>query len=91
LCCNGVNCSKSINIEVDEELYLKNELQNKQDPNAVAVYNKNQSLIGYVPRYYNKGLFELLQKNEKEIHCYAKLINKNNDCNECLMLYLKVE
>jgi hypothetical protein len=91
LCCDGSDCSKSVNIDVDEELYLKKELENKHDPYAVAVYIKTQSLIGYVPRYYSEGLFELLQKNEKEIHCYVKLVNKNNNCSECLKLYLEVE
>lgn len=91
LCCDGKDCSKSINIDANEELLLKKEPENKQDPNAIKVFTKSQTFIGYVPRYYSKGLFELLQKNEKHVHCYAKLVNKNNDCSECIKLYLKVE
>jgi HipA-like protein len=91
LSCEGINCSKSINIDVGEKVYLKNEPQNSQDSQAVAVFNKDGILIGHIPRYYNKILFEILKKKERNISCSVKFVNKNKDCGACIKLDLKVE
>lgn len=91
LLCGGLDCTTSINIDVEEEVFLKNEPTNKKDCYAVQVYNKDQILIGHVPRYYSEVIFKVLEKKERKVHCHTKFINKNHDCSVCIKLFLKVE
>lgn len=88
--CNGDNCDKAIDVDMNEVLKLKLEPNNKYDKFAIKILNKNGEHIGYIPRYYSKELIELF-KNGWEYTLTIKEINKNNNCNECLKVQLRLE
>lgn len=52
--------------EINDNLLLERELDNKYDKYAIKVIckkNGNEYNLGYVPRYYSKELTEMLEKN----------------------------
>lgn len=80
--CDGEECYKSVELEVGEELLLVPEIENQYDNNAIKVVTKSDVLIGYIPRFYNKELSELLKKGYKYT-CKVYLYEKDNNCEEC--------
>lgn len=48
-------------LQIDDQVILKREPENPRDPNAVAIFTKGGTQIGYVPGFYAKGIGELLQ------------------------------
>ena len=43
-----------------------------------------------VPRYYSEGVTTALRENKK-ISCHIYNVEKNNNCNECIKLIMKIE
>jgi hypothetical protein len=87
--CDGKECSESVKISRGDEVLLKQEPENPKDTHAVAVYTMTEKLIGYIPRYYNEGIFTLLQ-NKRSIDCHVKSADMSRNCNECIILDLNV-
>ncbi|HBJ1646729.1 HIRAN domain-containing protein [Clostridium sp. ZBS20] len=88
--CKGEECVKAINVEVNENLKLELQPTNEYDKYAIKVCNEDENLIGYIPRYYSKELTDLINEGWKyTVKAYE--INKNNNCNECLKITLKLE
>lgn len=87
--CEGKNCNYGLKIEKDDELFLEFEPENENDKNAIKVIDKDNSKIGYIPRYYNKELTELIKKGFK---CSMKVTeyNKDKNCNECLKVRISI-
>ncbi len=55
-------------LSINDTLYLKKDLDNKYDENAIKIISKTPNeeyCLGYVPRYYTKKLSELLDRNVK--------------------------
>lgn len=87
--CEGKECVKSFGIDTGDKLYLELEPENKFDEYAIKIKNRNKDKIGYIPRYYNKELIGLLNNGAK-YELIVDEINKDNNCNECLKVLLKV-
>lgn len=87
--CEGYECYNSIGLEQGEELELIQENDNPYDNNAIKVITKEGILIGYIPRYYNNELRELLNKGYKYI-CKVHWYEKDNNCEECLRVTLEL-
>lgn len=88
--CNGEKCEQAIEIIRADEVYLRCEQENKFDYNAVQVIDKNDILLGYVPRYYSEGITKLLQQ-QRDISCHVFYVDKSKNCNECIKLILTVK
>lgn len=60
-------------LKVNDKLYLEKDSENNKDKYAVKVIYKSdlgESILGYVPRYYSKNVYEMLDKDIK----YSALI-----------------
>lgn len=90
--CDGENCNRSLEVNVNEELVLELEPDNIYDKFAIKICNKSDKLIGYVPRYYSKELSKLISLGW-EYKLTVLEVNKDSNCNECLKvkLYLYLE
>lgn len=85
--CEGVDCNKSVDCEVNEVLCLEREPSNPKDKFAIKVLNSKHTLIGYIPRYYAESVSARLEKGEKYF-CKVYEVRKENHCNECIKVEL---
>lgn len=81
--CQGEECAKATDVEINEELKLVPEPENQYDSNAVKIANLAGELLGYLPRYYAAGISELIELGKK-ISCKVIEINKEDNCDECI-------
>ena len=61
-------------LETGANLRLQREPENKFDPTAIAVYDAQNNILGYVPRAKNEVLARLLEAGK---HLSAKLVAKD--------------
>ncbi len=87
--CDSNQYKKSLNVSIGEKLSLTLHPENQYDSNAIKINKLDNTLLGYIPRYYNKELLGLLNLNWKYELSIIE-INKNNNCNECLKVRLKL-
>lgn len=87
--CNGGNCNKSLELSLNEELVLELDPNNDKDKYAIKICNKSNDLIAYIPRYYNRELFQLINSGWKYTLIVSEF-NKYNNCNECLKVKLSL-
>lgn len=87
--CDGTVCSKAIEVTRGDEIFLKRDLENKHDEYAIQLLDYSGKALGYVPRYYNRSVAELLEKGGK-IECHIYNVDKNKNCNECIKVIMKV-
>ncbi len=59
--CDGQNCAHAIEITRGDEMFLRREPDNNYDSNAVQFLDASGKVLGYIPRYYSKGVTELLK------------------------------
>lgn len=55
-------------LKVNDKLYLEKDYENSKDKYAVKVIYKSklgENILGYVPRYYSKNVYEMLDNNIK--------------------------
>lgn len=88
--CNGIDCSKLTNIKKNDNLILELQPDNKYDEFAIKILSTDSTLIGYVPRYFNRELTELINKNFI-YKCTVCEVSKNNDCDVCIKVCLKMK
>lgn len=87
--CKGNECVKSLDVNLNERLYLNPNPNNKYDKYAIEILNEGKKLIGYIPRYYSEELSKLLE-NGANYSINICEINKEANCNECLKVNLDV-
>lgn len=87
--CDGEECEKSIDVTLQEDLRLILEPENEHDEYAIKILNTKDILLGYLPRYYAKGISQLIE-NETMITCRVIEINKDTECNECIKVELTI-
>jgi len=87
--CDGEECEKTIDVTLQEELKLMLEPENEHDEYAIKIINTTDTLLGYLPRYYAKGVSQLI-KNETLIICKVIEINRDTKCNECIKVELRI-
>lgn len=85
--CEGENCQDAFNIDKEEKISLKLENNNEYDKFAIQVINQSKQIIGYIPRYYSKKLYNFIELGYN-YDCYIKDINKQKDCNICARVEL---
>lgn len=88
--CKGKECSNSIDIKENEELFLEREPDNKHDKYAIQIMNAKGQLLGYVPRYYSKGITKLIESGAK-VKCTVYEVAKNQYCPECVRVIINVK
>ena len=64
-------------LRVGETLQLRREPGNPHDPNAIAVWFKNEHL-GYVPRRENKTLAQMMDRGERLEAQIVRLLEEDN-------------
>lgn len=87
--CDGKDCAQAIEVTRGDEVFLRKEPDNHYDLNAVQILDDSGNLLGYIPRYYSKGVTELL-KNGKKVVCHIYNVDKNKNCNECIKVIMKI-
>lgn len=80
-CEGGIKCQKQ-SIEIGSKIELECEPDNVKDEYAVKMLY-NGKLIGYVPRYYARSIFNILS-NKRSYTCKVIEVNENNDCRNCI-------
>jgi len=88
--CDGIDCDKSLDLNVGESLQLVLEPENEYDKNAIRILNGNNVYIGYIPRYYSEGITELINKGYM-YSCNVHEVHKDNNCNECIIIQLEMK
>ncbi len=88
--CEGVDCAKSVDLNIGENLQLVLEPENCYDKNAIKIVNNDNVHIGYIPRYHSEGIISLINKGY-EYDCDAYEVQKNNKCNECVKIQLEMK
>lgn len=58
-----------------EILYLKPDLDNPYDPNALFLMTKDGQKLGYCPRYLSQDISRLLTQNQKAVCVYTEKVN----------------
>lgn len=87
--CEGKNCTLLPSISVGDILVLTPEPENKNDPGAICVETQKNEKLGYIPRYYNRGILERLAKG-LSYSCHISEINLSNKCSECVKVRLNI-
>lgn len=87
--CSNQICPKLINLQIGEKLELVLEPNNKFDLNAVVVCKNNDEMLGYIPKYYSKEVFECIESGRR-IDCSVVEANINNNCNECIKVNMDI-
>lgn len=87
--CNGQDCAQALEVTCGDEVFLRREPENSYDPNAVQVLDVSGKVLGYIPRYYSKGVTELLTQ-EKRIACHIYNVDRNKNCNECIKVIMRI-
>lgn len=83
--CKGKNCNNAQPL-VGDDLHLEAEPENKKDEFAIKVM-KNENIVGYIPRYYNKLVNQLFEK-ESKMKCKLINYNKDKNCDKCIKMRL---
>lgn len=86
--CNN-DCSNSLNLREGDLLTLERDSSNNYDPNAVKVLRSSGECIGYIPMFYSKEVLTALETN-RDVKCVVKSIAKENNCQECIKIELRI-
>lgn len=87
--CDGDECDNAFEVTRGDEVLLRREPENAFDSYAVQMLNASEKLLGYVPRYYSRGIFKLLEEGKK-IRCHIYNVDKNKNCNECIKVIMNI-
>lgn len=87
--CGGENCAKMTDVTKGMQLYLNPEPQNEYDEYAIQIMTKDEKVIGYIPRYYSKQIFNILVKG-KTYSCKVSEKNCEKNCTECVKVRLNI-
>ncbi|MEE0712985.1 MAG: HIRAN domain-containing protein [Blautia sp.] len=88
--CEGKDCRQAVKVTRGDEVFLRKEPDNTYDQNAVQFLDNYGNVLGYMPRYYSKGVSELLVNGEK-ITCHIYHVDKSKNCNECIKVIMKIK
>ena len=87
--CDGEDCTQAMKVTRGDEVFLRKEPENNYDQNAVQLLDISGNVLGYIPRYYSKGVTEILNR-EKKIVCHIYNVDKNKNCNECIKVIMEI-
>ena len=87
--CEGVDCTKAIDVTRGDEVFLKREKDNAYDHNAIRVENDKAELLGYIPRYYAEAFVRLMEEG-RVTSCHIVNVDMNQSCDECIEVVIKI-
>ena len=87
--CDGNKCTETIQVTRGDEVFLKHEVDNPHDANAIRVVNEQQKTLGYVPRYYSQAFVKFIEEDRVE-ECHVANVTKENCCDECIGVVIKI-
>lgn len=87
--CDGGDCKKAVNLNVEDELKLAPEPTNKFDKYAIRILDVQDNHVGYLPRYYSESLANYL-KDGRKYRCTVIEVNKDLKCNGCVKVKLEI-
>ena len=87
--CRGQACGDLPAVALGDKLKLRPEPENKFDACAVSVHLSDGEMLGYIPRYYSKGVSERLADGVT-YSCRIIEINQEQGCASCLRVNLKM-
>lgn len=87
--CKGNTCSEAVPVTQGDEVFLKREMDNPYDKNAICVVNEQQKLLGYVPRYYSKAFVRFMEEG-RILGCHIVNVAKEKCCDECIAVVIKI-
>jgi len=85
--CQGMDCKKRPKLHLNMKMVLRMEPSNQYDSYAVLVETEMGEYLGYIPRYYSKGISERLKKG-MTYDCTVIEINDDANCLECVKVKL---
>ena len=86
--CGGKDCINGVSVTSGDEIVLRREPENVYDKNAVQMLDMSGHLLGYIPKYYSKGVSNMI-KSKRKISCHVYYVDKNKNCNECIKAIIK--
>lgn len=89
LACVGNNCKAAIKLAPGTKLFLSLDSNNEYDPYAVRISTADETLLGYVPRYFSEAVSTRL-KNGAAYTCEVVDRAQGNACGECLKVCLQI-
>lgn len=87
--CRGKKCTNCPELSRGEELNLVVDQNNEYDKYAVKILTLDGHSVGFVPRYYSKGVAERLASN-MTYHCFVKDVDAEHNCQECIKVKLQM-
>lgn len=87
--CKGTNCKLLPEVHEGDFLKFRFEPENPNDPLAICVETQNGEHLGYVPRYYNGGIHDRLQRGIS-YSCVVTEIDLQQNCSECIKVKLDI-
>ena len=87
--CKGEDCNKALDLQINDNLELELNPENKHDKYAIKIVDPKGNSVGYLPRYYSESLTNLL-KQGANYKCTVLEVNKENECRECIKVKLEV-
>jgi hypothetical protein len=87
--CGGEECYKLPPISIGDYLELVREPENAEDAYALRIDTLDGKHVGYVPRYFSKGI--IMRLGEKvNYSCKILEINQDGPCAECVKVRLNI-
>ena len=87
--CGGENCEQGPKVECGEELKLVPEPDNESDSYAVKICTFANKMLGYIPRYYSKGVSDRL-RNGITYSCRVIEQSRGTGCENCIKVRLRI-
>lgn len=87
--CLGRDCGGRPPVNNGDELTLLREPENEHDEFAVRMLASSGELVGYVPRYYSKGISDRLDR-KMPYSCKIIGIDREHNCGTCLKVRLSI-
>lgn len=83
-------CTIKEPLSIGERLYLKLEPENKYDKYAVALYNKRNVKVGYIPKFFSEAIAEAVS-SKHYVDCKVDFFNSTSCCQECTKVSLIIK
>lgn len=87
--CDKENKCARLKLEINEELVLAKDCNNKYDKYAIKVKNKGNKVIGYIPVFFSKEISKAIESN-REITCKVINYECNDVCEECIKVKITI-
>ena len=88
--CGGDLCKDAVRVTRGDEVFLMRDTSNQYDENAICVVDKQQKLLGYIPRYYAKAFVKFIEEKRIE-ECHISSVRKDAACDECIGVQVRIK